>query len=34
MQTVRIYNSIPEEEEAAYAQAIVQEYRAFFGRSH
>ncbi len=34
MQTVRIYNSIPEEEEAAYTQAIVQEYRAFFGRSN
>jgi hypothetical protein len=34
MQTIRIYNSIPEEEETAYTQAIVQEYIAFFGRSN
>jgi uncharacterized metal-binding protein len=29
MQTVRIYNLIPDEEEGTYAQAIMQEYAAF-----
>jgi hypothetical protein len=33
IETVRIYNPIPEEEETAYAQAIMQEYRAFHRRS-
>jgi uncharacterized metal-binding protein len=33
MHAVRIYNPIPEEEEAAYAEAIMQGYGAFYGRS-
>jgi hypothetical protein len=29
MQTVKIYNPIPDEQEAAYAEAIMREYAAF-----
>jgi len=31
MQTVKIYNPIPDEQEAAYAEAIMREYAAFCG---
>ncbi|MGA3324912.1 MAG: putative zinc-binding protein [Terriglobia bacterium] len=34
MQAVKIYNPIPDVEEEAYAQAVLQEYSAFAQRSH
>jgi hypothetical protein len=34
MQTVRVYNPIPEGQEASYADAILREYRAFCQEQH
>ena len=34
MQAVKIYNSIPDADEAAYAQAVMQEYIAFCRENH
>jgi uncharacterized metal-binding protein len=34
MQTVRVYNPIPEGQEASYADAILREYRAFCREQH
>jgi uncharacterized metal-binding protein len=34
MQTVRVYNPIPEGQEASYANAILREYRAFCQEQH
>ena len=34
MQAVKIYNPIPQEEEAACAEAIMREYSTFYDRSH